>query len=90
MTAYRVPAALALYPLPQLDASPGPELAADADPQPVLGPTAASDQQVQRVESPKGPAPKKSEQAASRPHVLRNKYFMTNTQFQSYGYIRPW
>jgi hypothetical protein len=90
MTAYRVPAALVLYPLPSSYASPEPELAADADPLPVLSPTAVSGQQVQRGESPKGPAPKKSKQAASRPHALRNKYFMTNTQFHSYGYFRPW
>jgi hypothetical protein len=90
MTAYRVPATPAQHPVSSLDASPGPELAADADPQPVLSPTAASGQQVQRVESPKGPAPKKSKQTASRPHALRNKYFMTDTQFHSYGYFRPW
>jgi hypothetical protein len=74
MAAYRVSTALTLYPLPPLYASPAPEFAADADPQPLLSATGASEQQVQRGESPKGPAPKKSKQTASRPHPLRNQY----------------
>ena len=92
MAAYRVSTALTLYPLPPLYAAPEPEpeLEADADPQPLLTTTGASGQQVQRGETSKGPAPKKIKQTASRPHTLRNQYFVTNTQFHSYGYFRPW
>jgi hypothetical protein len=90
VAAYGASTTLTLYPLLPLDASPAPELEADADPQPLLSTTGASGQQVQRGETSKGPAPKKSKQTASRPHALRNKYFMTNTQFHSYGYFRPW
>ena len=87
---HHVPAALALYPLPQVYSSPVPEVAADAELQPALSLTSASTQQVQREPSPKSPAPKKSKQSASRPRDPRNQHFMTFTQFHSYGYFRPW
>jgi hypothetical protein len=89
VAAYHVPAALALYPLPRVYSSPAPEVAADAELQPALSLTSASTQQVQREPSPKSPAPKKSKQSASRPRDPRNQYFMTFTQFHSYGYFRP-
>jgi hypothetical protein len=90
VAAYHVPAPLALYPLPRVYSSPGPEVAADAELQPASSLTSASNQQVEREPSPKGPAPKKSKQTASSPRDPRNQYFMTYTQFHSYGYFRPW
>jgi hypothetical protein len=90
VAAYHVPAALALYPPPRLYSSLAPEVAADADRQPALSVTSAFARQLQREPSPKGPAPKKSKQTASRSRDPRNQYFMTYTQFHSYGYFRPW
>ena len=89
VAAYHVTAALEFYPPPRLYSSPTPEVAADAELQPALSVTGASTQQVQHDPSPKGRAPKKSKQTASRPSDPRNQYFMTYTQFHSYGYFQP-
>jgi hypothetical protein len=90
LAAYHVPAALALYPLPRPYSSPAPEVAADAKLQPAVSITGAATEQLQRENSPKGSAPKKGKRAASRPRNPSNQYFMTYTQFHSYGYFRPW
>jgi hypothetical protein len=90
VAAYHVPAALELYPLPRPYSSPAPEVAADAELQPALSVTGTATGQVQREPSPQGPAPKKSKQTASRPRDPRDQFFMTYTQFHSYGYFRPW
>jgi hypothetical protein len=86
VSAYDVPAALAVYPPPRLYSSPALKVAADAEVQPVSSATVTPTQQIQREPSPKGPAQKKSKQTASRPRDPPNQYFMTYTQFHSYGY----
>jgi hypothetical protein len=86
VAAHDVPAALTVYPPPRLYSSPALEVAAEAEVQPVSTATVAPTQQIQREPSAKGPAPKKSKQTASRPRDPPNQYFMTYTQFHSYGY----
>jgi hypothetical protein len=89
VAAYKVPAALELYPPPRRYSSPAPEIDADAEPQPVSNLTAASTEAVQPEPARKSPVPKKRKQTATRLRGPPAQYSMTPTQFFSYGYVGP-